>query len=224
MTPTPIAHRGLWLPKADRQNTFEACHDALSAGLGLEVDVRRNADGDLVLSHDSPCFYAATKLAELLAVFSNHCAVGHSVPLLVDLKEPGTEAETAAMLAEWRLLPHAWLFDFELAGCDPLLSKTEASGVRCLARVSDREPAEALPAWASGWWADQWEQDWVNADWLARVTAPVFVCAPDLHARPFDLGLLREWRGAAGVCTDWPHLVADVLSGRPELAPAEPWW
>lgn len=52
----------------------------------------------------------------------------------------------------------------------------------------------------------------------------VFRVSPELHQRPVDLALWRQWFTAgASVCTDYCDLAARVFT-QPELQPFEPWW
>jgi glycerophosphoryl diester phosphodiesterase len=111
--PLLIAHRGLHGP-AVAENTFAAFEAALSAGVAMvELDVRRTADGALVIFHDPVCRREAldtishARLCEL---------AGIEVPLLgevlawaagrigldIELKEDGYVAEIAELLASYR--------------------------------------------------------------------------------------------------------------------------
>ena len=239
MAPSVTAHRGLWWPDRSAENTLPAFDAAFRAGFGVEVDVRRVLDGPLILAHDKPQMFADLSGLALWEQFLELAwAAPSDLPILVNLKEPGTEADVAKSIQKAGLHPRCWLFDFELCGADPTVVKAHAPEVRCLARVSDRPDGEHggdldgraaphLPPWATGFWLDQWEVDWVDADAVDAWGAlgPVFVAAPDLHGRPFDLGLVGGWAKAAGFCTDVPHLITALYDPeRPELHPADPWW
>lgn len=106
------AHRGLWTPEGPPENSLEAFRLAAEAGFGIELDVQRTADGELVVFHDdslermcglrkplASCTLAELKgyslldstqpiplLAEALQ------AVGGRVPLIVEIK-PGKEIQ-----------------------------------------------------------------------------------------------------------------------------------
>jgi glycerophosphoryl diester phosphodiesterase len=106
VTPLAIAHRGD--PFAFRENTLEAFAAAASQGADMvEIDVRRTADGAVVVVHD-PTFerlwgldglVSATQLAEVRALGDGDCRVPElrevlaaiSTPLMVDY----TDADVA---------------------------------------------------------------------------------------------------------------------------------
>jgi len=242
MTPLVISHRGAWWPDRDRENTLSALAAAFAAGQGVEVDVRqfRGDTARLVLSHDPlpegsewtdgddgslPSWDAFLDLAY---------QTDPSLPILINVKEPGTETRLAWDLQAWGLQTRAYLFDFELCGADPLKAKATAPEVPCLVRVSDQagtgvapDVVPTLPHWARGAWIDPWIScEWATAELIAlwQTLGPVFIVAPDLHGRPFDFKLLDRWRGADGVCTDLGSLVGPWLAGQPELFPANVWW
>lgn len=222
----PISHRGLWWPNLTKQNTPEALNLALSIGYGVEFDLRRGADGKLYLRHDADL--AALPIDKLLEIEAEPWLASlppDGPPLLVDLKEAGTEEQIVEMLAAHDLLARSFLFDFELCGADPALARATHSGAQCLERVSDRQepPSDGL---AVGVWLDQWDSDWVNAGDVAiwKMRGPVFIVGPDLQGRAFDLAKLSEWRDADGICTDIPHLLWPILSGEAHVHPQDPWW
>lgn len=228
---TPIAHRGLWYPDLSKQNTSEALNAALDAGYGVEFDLRHDPDqGCLVLAHDPVAEYSLHPAAEpWLASLPKH----DFPPLLVNIKEAGTEASIVQLLAGLGLLNRAFLFDFGLCGADPRAAKAAAPDVRLLRRVSDHNefveqyqlPEPGGDLW-SGTWLDQWDSDWATADVITelRQYGPVFLVGPDLHGRLFDLARLADWQGADGICTDIPHLLWPILSGQPEVHPRDAWW
>lgn len=49
-----IAHRGLWNGDKSKQNTIESIEEAFKNGFGVEIDLRLNENGDIVLGHDEP--------------------------------------------------------------------------------------------------------------------------------------------------------------------------
>lgn len=217
-----ISHRGLWWPDPAKQNTPEALDAALAAGYGVEFDLRHDSErGCLVLAHDPVAEHSVPPSAESWLA----ARLPTGPPLFVNIKEPGTEREIVDLLAKCDLLGRAWLFDFELCGADPNLAQVAHPSVRCLRRTSDR----AEPPFAdhgAGVWMDQWDGDWITAADIAawKWHGPVFLVAPDLHGRAFDLGKLEHWRGADGICTDIPHLLAEVLRANSPVHPTEPWW
>ncbi|MEO7026342.1 MAG: glycerophosphodiester phosphodiesterase family protein [Caulobacteraceae bacterium] len=48
----PIAHRGLWSAEGSPENSLGAFQAACDGGYGIELDVRRSADGEAIVFHD----------------------------------------------------------------------------------------------------------------------------------------------------------------------------
>jgi glycerophosphoryl diester phosphodiesterase len=95
VTHTRIAHRGF--AAVAEENSLAAIRGALALGCDMiEVDVRRRADGALVLHHDSGDAPRAPLFSEALELIA---AAGSSV--MADLKEGRTSADVAAALAQY---------------------------------------------------------------------------------------------------------------------------
>jgi glycerophosphoryl diester phosphodiesterase len=93
VTHTRIAHRGF--AAVAEENSLAAIRGALALGCDMiEVDVRRRADGALVLHHDSGNAPRAPLFSEALELIT---AAGSSV--MADLKEGRTSDDVAAALA-----------------------------------------------------------------------------------------------------------------------------
>lgn len=109
--PAVIAHRG------DRatayENTIEAFRNAIAAGAdGIEFDVRRTADGQLVVHHDDTVGQSLLAAVDYTTALALSEALGYQLPRLedvlaatsgriqldVELKEGGYEAEVLALL------------------------------------------------------------------------------------------------------------------------------
>jgi glycerophosphoryl diester phosphodiesterase len=89
---TRIAHRGF--AAVAEENSIAAIRGALARGCDMvEVDVRRAADGALVLRHGRHDPPGGPLLSEALELIS---ATGRGV--MVDLKEPSTAAEVSDLL------------------------------------------------------------------------------------------------------------------------------
>ena len=92
MTHARIAHRGF--AAVAEENSIAAIRGALARGCDMvEIDVRRDANGTLVLRHGRSDPPGGPLLSEALELIS---ATGRGV--MVDLKEHGTAAEVAGLL------------------------------------------------------------------------------------------------------------------------------
>ena len=95
MTHTRIAHRGF--AAVAEENSIAAIRGALARGCDMvEIDVRRDASGALVLRHGRTDPPGGPLLSEALELIS---ATGRGV--MVDLKEHGTAAEVADLLERY---------------------------------------------------------------------------------------------------------------------------
>lgn len=224
----PIAHRGDWWPDVASQNQLKAILTAVKAGYGLELDVRLDWKGQLILQHDK------TALPWLLGGDNSDWALVrealHSAPVILwDIKEPESVRPLITWLTESDLLGNALCFDLELAspGWDwRSLIPEITPAAAYLRRASEKESLyEALDdKTADGIWLDAWDTEWVNASMIEMVQAvgkKAYVCSSELHRRPVQPRLWREWSAADGVCTDFPHLLASlVIDRQPDLHPA----
>lgn len=156
--PLVIAHRGL--PVGARENTLAAFDRAVALGAdGVELDVRRTADGVLVVHHDPTLAGVVVARATHEEVLAAAAGVGLAVPTLgevlarvpgavvvdVELKEPGYETEVLAEVAGHRPTGAVVLTSFHagalarLRAADPdvplgLLVGTPAFALRALTR------------------------------------------------------------------------------------------
>lgn len=214
----PIAHRGLWFPTPQAQNTIAALTAAVQAGFAIELDPRLHGR-DLVLQHDladSP--HALTPAQpDVLTLLAR-------APLVFwDLKARDVEEPLLTFLATHHLEENAVLFDYELY--DPTarnrlvaLKRACGSTVRLLTRVSERnEPLYVALGddAAVGIWLDQFDSLWFPPDLIKTIHAAgklVYVVSPELHGRALDLAAWQAWAdaGADGLCTDFPHLLASL--------------
>jgi hypothetical protein len=232
MAPLPIAHRGWWWPEPKHQNNSSAFWGAVKAGYGIELDVRLWQGKDLVIQHGPRDSTVQFLDAELTTFFA--------APLLAwNLKELAAAEPLTAFIRKHDLGEKSVIFDLELAareaGMPPhhgarVFERFQGSGL--LARASDRQDEHlglALIGPGMGVWLDAFEKDWVTEQTIRTVHAAqkaAYVVSPELHGRPLDLGLWKEWvgAGAQGICTDFPHLLAAWLNGKAPLEPVDPWW
>jgi glycerophosphoryl diester phosphodiesterase len=211
-----LAHRGnLHGPDKARENSYDSCAQAMAAGFGLEIDLRRDAEKRWYVSHD----YAPWRSEISLGRFEPLFRQWPEQPIAVNVKELDSVAELAALVGSGVFGRRAFLFDFEL--CEPktpgrsqvALRRSEATSAAPLAsRISDRnEPIEqclAIPA--EHVWADEFDREWLEASHVERVRGAgrrVWAVSPDLHNHGLPEAKARwaafaAW-GVDGVCTDF---------------------
>lgn len=155
-----IAHRGFHDGTAPYENTVAAYRKAIDAGVDLmETDIRRTADGVLVLFHDAslrgktisrtkyadlPLLPSGERVSTLDALVDMTAAAGSKTRLLVELKEHGYEAAIVDTLRS-RLRPD----QFELMSFD-------LDAVKALRQLAPDTKVGALfgliPDWQNGEW------------------------------------------------------------------------
>ncbi|MCW2982630.1 MAG: hypothetical protein JWR63_200, partial [Conexibacter sp.] len=109
-----LAHRGLLDgPDHARENVLPALRAAAEAGFGLEFDVRQDADGQLVLSHD-PAAWAPERDAVAFLADPPGDAI-HAF----NVKDPAAVAPALDAIDAAGTLARFFFFDFELACATP---------------------------------------------------------------------------------------------------------
>lgn len=87
-TPIIVGHRGS--SEGVTPNTVAAFKKAVEAGVDMvEVDIHRAKDGVMVVSHELPAIHREISLIEEIV----HLASKHKTKIMLDLKEPGYEAD-----------------------------------------------------------------------------------------------------------------------------------
>lgn len=220
------------------ENTLHAIARTAQVGARwVEIDVRRTADGALVLHHDAALRgrpIAALTLGELR---SRAVADGLHVPTLaealdearrrglsvdVELKEPGTEdavtAETRAILPPERYF-YSSFHDAVVAGVkrrDPaaraaLLLGWPTLGASLSARLAELYPIPRLRACRADLAAPHWRL--VQLGVLPRLTAAGFPAWVWTVNRPSCLRWLLD-REVAGIITDFPDRAVALRASR----------
>ncbi len=211
-----LAHRAnLSGPDPACENSLAACAAALAEGFGLEIDLRRTADGFLI-SHDA----APRTDANDLRAFSDLFARYPAAPLAVNVKELGYEAELIRLADGRAFGDAAFYFDFELleprtpgAAQRKVRALPGGDRVRLAARLSDRGEtlAQCLAIHAEVVWADEFDRLWLTQAEIAAIHAAgrkVYAISPELHAFTADerrarWADFRAWK-VDGLCTDFP--------------------
>ncbi|MGE0813465.1 MAG: hypothetical protein AB7O28_16055 [Vicinamibacterales bacterium] len=228
--PVVLAHRGNARgPDPAGENRLPAIASALARGWGLEIDIRRAADGRFYVAHDPQPSADVMPAGAVCAALRRHPRAA----VALNLKELGDEAALLAFLDAEGVTRQVCLFDMELL--EPVPGAT-ARALRALhptvalaARVSDRdEPivrALAVEA-AATIWLDEFDGPWTTAADVARLKRAgrvVWAVSPDLHGRPLAEAE-RRWLdflawGVDGICTDYPEaLQARLDAARPGVA------
>jgi glycerophosphoryl diester phosphodiesterase len=196
-----LAHRGHWLHPDDR-NSAAALARAVSAGYGLETDIRDH-DGALVVAHDPPTGAGLMTLDDLLDLYVSAGAPG---ALALNIKADGLHRPLLEALERWNLT-NAFVFDMSTPDTLGYLRR----GARVFTRQSEYEPQPAFYAQAAGVWLDCFERDWITAEVVEGHLAAdkqVALVSPELHGRAHQ-DAWERWRGLAGrgglmLCTDFP--------------------
>jgi glycerophosphoryl diester phosphodiesterase len=202
LTPSILAHRGLWFGTTRAPNSREALAAAVEAGFGVETDVRDRL-GKLVVSHD-PATEVAMELDELVAIYRRS-----SSPLAVNIKADGL---SAGLAVTFRGCEFPW-FAFDMSV--PEMVRFAEDRLPFYTRHSDVEPDPVLYREAAGVWLDAFAGQWFD---LGVVRAHldngkrVVIVSPELHGR--DARRLVDHIAGSDV-VDHPALC--VCTDRPEL-------
>jgi len=113
-----LCHRGLHLGTQHLQNTRSACLHAFNKGFGVEIDIRANSKGKLVLGHDK------AQLTQLSGVLS----IANSKQMALHIKEKGLCQKLYELLTKYPdkdyfifgVLPEEWDEYVETFGADKI--------------------------------------------------------------------------------------------------------
>ena len=222
-----LAHRGA--SKAERENTIEAFRRAGEVGSdAVELDVRRTADGVLVVHHD-PCLADGRALVGMtssdLPAYLPHldaaldaCAgMWVNVEIKNDPQEPDFDPtdsiadQTVAVLSE-RGEDDRWLISsFRIATVDRCKS---LSGTIRTAWLVVEVPDDVIAVMVSRGhvalhpWVDTLNRSHIDVCHGAGIEVNTWTCDD-----PRRMAELIEW-GIDGICTNVPDVAIDVISGR----------
>ncbi len=213
-----LCHRGWWSEPGGR-NGEPAISRAITAGLGVETDLRDHR-GEVVVSHDPPTSQIGLlNLDDLLKLVDVHGERGpergdhaRGTVLALNVKADGLAAPVSAALASacTDSALDAFVFDMSV----PDLRAWIRRGVPVFTRHSDLEPSPVLYEQAAGVWLD----DFGFRPWWTARTVTTHLCAgkrvaivsPELHGRDhrpiWDLILDADLHHDPSVmlCTDLP--------------------
>lgn len=213
--PRILAHRGnLAGPSPATENRLPAIRDALALGWDVEIDIRRDDEGQFYVSNDPQQCVTGLLADDFCAVFRRY---PHAT-VAVNVKELGDEAALLAYLDEQKVIDQTFLFDMELLerqrGQTAARIRALHPRVRVAARASDRsEPIDSALGVqpASVIWLDESFSAWCTEEDVWRVKAAgrsVYAVSPDLRGRSFEETRARwlnfiSW-GVDGICTNYP--------------------
>jgi len=204
-----IAHRGT--PRQHPENTLAGFAQALADGAdAIELDVRRTADGVVVVHHDpaSPgslpidTLPAAALLPSIPPLATVLAQVDGRATVYVEVKQAGIEDDVVGLLTASTTPTAVHAFDHRVARRVTHLAPGIPTGVLMSSYVID--PASVLrAAGARDWW-----QEWPMID--AALVASIHAAGgrviawtvndPEAARRLSDLGV-------DGICTDVPRLL-----------------
>jgi len=218
-----LAHRGNVRGPAGRaENSLGLIREALGFGFGIETDIRRTDDGRFYISHDRQ------NCPEPPLADQHACSWCQSpdLPIALNIKELGYEAELLAFLAGHGVLQQVFLFDMEMLeqtqGETARLFRSLHPTVRLAARVSDRggetiEQALSIEC-AQIIWLDEFDSLWLRQPDIRRLKEAgkvLYAISPEIHGFPLEVAQ-RRWVefavwGVDGICTDWPIEARRIL-------------
>ncbi len=220
-----IAHRAnLNGAEPQFENTLDRTRECIARGWSVETDIRRDTAGRFYVSHDRVAWSAANDAAAFCALWREA-----RVPIALNVKELGYEADLIAFLRAHEALSHVFLFDMELlestAGDTARRFRSLDADVCLGARVSDRrEPVEQALAidCTQIVWLDEFESPWASMSDVRLLQAQgrlVYAVSPELHGSSLS-AMQRRWTqwiawGVDGICTDAPTQLHRMLTESP---------
>lgn len=211
-----LAHRANQQgPHSCKENSVAACHAALDAGFGLEIDLRLHDSGLFYISHD-PLNDAAD---ESFGLYEKLFRSRPDQVIAVNVKELGYEKKLIDLHRSGAFGNRAFYFDFELL--EPKTPGQAQRKIRSLAhggdvslasRLSDRqEPLDQCLAIPSDVvWADEFDSLWLTGKHVEQVKGSgrqIYVISPELHNFGRDdrrkrWADFKTWE-VNGICTDY---------------------
>lgn len=196
-----LAHRGWWKLPSEK-NSALAFERALSAGFGIETDIRDRL-GEPVISHDPPTERDLITLNDFLRLY---CGIAADVPLALNIKADGLQTSVLQALAEHKVTNY---FVFDMAVPDALGYWKRSAPTFTRQSAYEREPS--FYAQATGVWVDCFDGELLPNDTISghlSAGKTVALVSPELHQRPHEAAW-RQWKSLPGqpsimLCTDFP--------------------
>lgn len=198
-----ISHRGYWLLKKEK-NSLKAFKRSLSAGFGIEIDVR-DYGGSLVISHDLPTKYNL-KLSILLDFYST---CNNQPTLAFNIKSNGLQNKLKDQLENFKINNY-FIFDASVPDAIEFINL----GMNTYTRQSEYEMIPSFYDLADGVWLDEFNSNWINDDILKfhhKKGKKICIVSPELHGRDHNLNwekfrkiLIENPDIKVALCTDYP--------------------
>lgn len=203
-----LSHRGYWLEPAERNQPI-AFDRSFELSFGTETDLR-DANGDIVISHDIPTG-SELNFAEFLKIYRKHS--NGNIPLALNVKADGLAGLVKKAFDD---IPSLDAFVFDMSVPD-MRSYFEAE-IPVFTRMSE---VERQPSWldrSAGIWLDSFGQTWFDKKVVRDLLSTgkrVCVVSSELHQRePDDLWAMLVPHAASSnllLCTDRPEHARDYF-------------
>jgi hypothetical protein len=204
-----LAHRGHWTTPLEK-NSRAAFERALSAGFGLETDLR-DAHGSVVIAHDLPRG-GEMPLDDFLTLCTAYPARG---ALALNIKADGLQDLVQAALAR-HAITNSFVFDMAVPDARGYFKR----GITAYTRCSEFENPPPCLAQAAGVWLDAFISEWYGPALVAQLLAQgkaVCIVSPELHGRP-HLALWQSLHASGlhthtglSLCTDLPREAQEMF-------------
>lgn len=199
-----LAHRGFW-HNEDEKNTKDALFNALADGYGIETDIR-DADQNIVISHDAPIGNDKFYLEELLEFYYKEKCTGK---IALNVKSDGL-IKFFLKIFENKLINIKNIFFFDMSIPDQYLYMK--AGLPYYERLSEYEKLPSMIEDSSGFWVDNFGNNLEQIDQCLNYINEKSVCivSPELHKRDKDeiwkkirLNYIHKSKNFL-ICTDMP--------------------
>ncbi len=199
-----VCHRGLW-GNPSEQNSLAAFKRALTAGFGLEADIR-DRSGEVVISHEM-ANRMSPSLKQLLRLYRS---LRSTSLLALNIKADGLERAVNTLLKQHAITRY---FAFDMSIPTAFRFFKYHRKVVTATRHSDMELQPVLYRHARWVWLDELQRPWIQRADLEkhhRNGKKICIVSPELHRRPHK----RRWAAYKALpqllsrqlylCTDHP--------------------
>lgn len=201
------------IPVLHRAQNFD--HNEIKPQWGVELDLRPDANGDIMLAHDPDGVVNAERLGCWLNEDLNKN--GKRPIYCMNIKSDGILNNLRKILTDYDILLRSMIFDMSFA---QLKYNLQYTNLPYAVRVSDEEEPAREAADAKYVWLDRW--DWLNfMGYRSQLHAyrewQIYAVSPELHDKKCPV-VRREkyWNillqnKVAGICTDCPNELEEFI-------------